>query len=394
MGMMGELARSDDYDPNAVDWSRMNQPFGTLTDPNPVQYSAAGGLVQIRPSDVNQATDMAMGFSGGGLSTKPIKAYHSSPHDFDRFDLSKIGTGEGAQVYGHGLYFAENPAVSGQGGQYWTQFLKHPSLSQGEREAAEALSAANFDRQRAIEPIRRASDNLRDWVGMTPYQMEMRGYHPSELNKMKGELAAQEDLIARLSSGKPVGPRTYEVNINADPAHMLDWDKPLREQQNIADIIRANPRNMDEMKGPIKRKAEAVYGGDIPADVSGSDAYTLMRGYREPARASAALREAGIPGIKYLDEGSRNKSSPYLVQKMLDEAKAGLASAPTDKIDWHMRNVGLHERMLKEAQSPLSSNYVIFDPSIIDITKKYAVPGALSAGGMGALAAQDQYQGE
>ena len=51
-----------------------------------------------------------------------IRAYHSSPHDFDKFDLSKIGTGEGAQVYGHGLYFAENPAVSGQGGQYWNQF--------------------------------------------------------------------------------------------------------------------------------------------------------------------------------------------------------------------------------------------------------------------------------
>src|SRR6185312_13801657 len=42
-----------------------------------------------------------------------IKAYHGSPHDFDAFDLSKIGTGEGAQAYGHGLYFAENPAVAG-----------------------------------------------------------------------------------------------------------------------------------------------------------------------------------------------------------------------------------------------------------------------------------------
>ena len=37
-----------------------------------------------------------------------IRAYHGSPHDFDKFDLSKIGTGEGAQAYGHGLYFAEN----------------------------------------------------------------------------------------------------------------------------------------------------------------------------------------------------------------------------------------------------------------------------------------------
>jgi hypothetical protein len=30
-----------------------------------------------------------------------ITAYHGSPHSFDQFDLSKIGTGEGAQAYGH-----------------------------------------------------------------------------------------------------------------------------------------------------------------------------------------------------------------------------------------------------------------------------------------------------
>jgi hypothetical protein len=37
-----------------------------------------------------------------------IEAWHGSPHDIDRFDSSRIGTGEGAQTYGHGLYFAEN----------------------------------------------------------------------------------------------------------------------------------------------------------------------------------------------------------------------------------------------------------------------------------------------
>ena len=37
-----------------------------------------------------------------------IRAFHGSPHDFDRFDLSRIGTGEGAQAFGFGLYFAEN----------------------------------------------------------------------------------------------------------------------------------------------------------------------------------------------------------------------------------------------------------------------------------------------
>jgi len=41
-----------------------------------------------------------------------IKAYHGSPHKFDKFDMSKIGSGEGFQSYGHGLYFAESPNVS------------------------------------------------------------------------------------------------------------------------------------------------------------------------------------------------------------------------------------------------------------------------------------------
>ena len=41
-----------------------------------------------------------------------IKAYHGSPHSFDQFSMDKIGTGEGAQAYGHGLYFAENEGVA------------------------------------------------------------------------------------------------------------------------------------------------------------------------------------------------------------------------------------------------------------------------------------------
>lgn len=46
------------------------------------------------------------------LGAGPIRAYHSSPYDFDKFDISKIGTGEGTQAYGSGLYFAENPNVA------------------------------------------------------------------------------------------------------------------------------------------------------------------------------------------------------------------------------------------------------------------------------------------
>mgnify|MGYP001715535611 FL=1 len=39
-------------------------------------------------------------------------AWHGSPHDFDTFDLGAIGTGEGAQFYGWGLYFAKNKEMA------------------------------------------------------------------------------------------------------------------------------------------------------------------------------------------------------------------------------------------------------------------------------------------
>lgn len=39
-------------------------------------------------------------------------AWHGSPHDFDEFDLGAIGTGEGNQAHGWGLYFAKKKSVS------------------------------------------------------------------------------------------------------------------------------------------------------------------------------------------------------------------------------------------------------------------------------------------
>ena len=37
---------------------------------------------------------------------------HGTPHDFDKFQLEKIGTGEGHQAFGHGLYFTENSKIA------------------------------------------------------------------------------------------------------------------------------------------------------------------------------------------------------------------------------------------------------------------------------------------
>ncbi len=39
-------------------------------------------------------------------------AYHGTPHSFERFDLGAIGTGEGAQAHGWGLYFAADKKIA------------------------------------------------------------------------------------------------------------------------------------------------------------------------------------------------------------------------------------------------------------------------------------------
>ena len=72
-------------------------------------------------ADINRyATDpesrTAGNFALSGLGMLPfvpaMTAWHGSPHKFDKFSLDKIGTGEGAQAYGHGLYLAESPDVA------------------------------------------------------------------------------------------------------------------------------------------------------------------------------------------------------------------------------------------------------------------------------------------
>ena len=72
------------------------------------QPQATNWAAEMATNAVGMGTPFAQAGALGSAGGKGIKAYHGSPHDFDRFDLSKIGTGEGAQAYGHGLYFAEN----------------------------------------------------------------------------------------------------------------------------------------------------------------------------------------------------------------------------------------------------------------------------------------------
>jgi hypothetical protein len=370
---MGWLARQDGYDPDAFDvpgeqttgvgWAnRMGEILHARRPDDPtVVATTASPLVTITEGDIGRATDAAMGVSGGGLSTKGIKAYHSSPHDFDKFDLAKIGTGEGAQVYGHGLYFAENPAVSGQGGQYWNQFLN--KFEGPERQAAEELMKKGFDRKAAETELRAALEGLKG----KPMAEELYG---PIMEKWQRQLDV-------LQGDKPVGPRTYEVNINADPAHMLDWDKGLQAQSpQVLSLLRDRGVDSNLVRRWLMEpeKYNTARGENIYGQLADKHGF---------AEASQHLNELGIPGIKYLDQGSRGPSQ-----------QIAMLQAQLEKPGWRPETRAEIQAKLDALlqQPPPSSNYVIFDPNLIRIDKKYALPLAAAPAGMGALAAQDRYE--
>ena len=99
-GAITDYAVPDRYS-DAINPSVMSPKLGSLTgvkdDGTP--YSMADA-----PDPVPMLMD-TMPMAG-------ITAFHGSPHKFSKFDMGKIGTGEGAQAYGHGLYAAENPKVA------------------------------------------------------------------------------------------------------------------------------------------------------------------------------------------------------------------------------------------------------------------------------------------
>lgn len=64
--------------------------------------------------------------AGNAVITEPgvtfsIAALHASPHSFRKFSTDFMGKGEGAQAYGWGLYFAQNPEVNRS---YMNQFAQ------------------------------------------------------------------------------------------------------------------------------------------------------------------------------------------------------------------------------------------------------------------------------
>ena len=287
-----------------------------------VAQQVAGG---IGPGDI-----------GGGL-LGGIKGYHGSPHSFDRFDTSAIGTGEGAQAYGHGLYFAENEGIA-KG--YRDRLTDTDNLNYVDPDGARVPYgdlygkgySAVADIPGAVPDVKRAVPrHIIDAMETgTPPEKYMSEYEVDP--KYAPHYQAAADALAGYQHSVNPG-SMYEVNINADPDHFLHWDKPR-----------------DQLAPAVQDFAKTNYPNAWENAADGSSLYHLMAKDGGAAEVSRKMADAGIPGIKYLDAGSRNDRGD-----------------PTH-------------------------NYVVFDAKNLEIMRKYGIAGLLAGAGAAATAGTGQQE--
>jgi hypothetical protein len=228
---------------------------------NELQQQATGEVRQGGFANQGPATQALNQEYAESLQPVGMTVWHGSPHVFEKFDLSKMGTGEGAQVYGKGLYMAQSPDVAKNYQNALKFSSKRDITNNGEYLAQKALEATNMDKDQAIKML-------------TSGAIE---------NTRLPEFAAKnviENLHSRMMN--PEG-ALYKVDLpDTHIRRMLDWDAPLKEQPSpVRKLAKSLGMDMNDL------------GGDLVAKVGKGES------------GKQIMEKAGIRGIKYFDQMSR-----------------------------------------------------------------------------------------
>jgi hypothetical protein len=264
--------------------------------------------------------------------------WHGSPHKFTptknnplgEFDSTKIGTGEKNQAYGYGHYLAGEKAVSDE----YASKLSKPivDFKNGEplNEIEHALKAQYEELAGRTQSSGRAQAVYDLWLNHANpvndflYGNSYAGVKPMPPDKLARRLEIR-DAARRL--GQPdIGDAGHLYKVDLPDEHiakMLDWDKPIMEQPHIVDALKNHPQANyfnGYMKDPQMwsdktdwQKGKDLYG---QLDMVLGNGAEGVRSTGNGVAAANALRDAGIPGIRYLDGGSRGAgagTSNYVV---------------------------------------------------------------------------------
>jgi len=296
----------------------------TLTGYAFPRVSAAYGN-QVLKNAPQIAERMNRMFSGELVGMKPqlnMTAYHGSPHKFDKFSMENIGTGEGAQAYGHGLYFAENKGVAQNyrdavpAADVRRNFLNNLPEDAEFEDVMSMIGKGEFtDNQESVLRALEADD----WLGFD---------YPSQAISAAYKQLDNFDPSPQLRKAIDNTGSMYEVDIpDKEIVNFLDWDAPLSEQPESVRkaMIKIAEENPDYFGG-VANGLKKGYDSNAYAKYKGADFYGALMDAKfkkittsgetyqnSPLQANKGtmklasdhLNSLGIKGIKYFDGSSR-----------------------------------------------------------------------------------------
>ena len=263
--------------------------------------------------------DMAGTPTAFGRDQRGMITWHGSPHQFapteanplGEFDLAHMGTGEGAQVYGHGTYLAEAQDV---GGRYRDILSTQPDPVLGNIPRYIEYKGRGIDLRTPVqnmppEDLALVHVALNDGSPSRAIEglasdAEFPGMPDAEKYQQASEWLA--DRLAKKDPDIFVQARPgslYKVDLPDEQiAKMLDHDAPLRDQPEAMRIF----SEMFEGNDLIDLKPDAP-GGRAYEDAAWilGERAGIDDGVRPDYLVSEYLAEQGIPGLKFFDGNSR-----------------------------------------------------------------------------------------
>ena len=282
----------------------------------------------------------------GVAPKKMIPAWHGSPHDIPMgrsMLMEKIGTGEGAQAYGHGLYVAEGKNVADTYAKGLAGYvdasgkaIEKNNLNQPQAMALQYLESSNFNKKNAEKLLKKT------WQGM-PHV-----YQP-----------AIDSLDYVIANVKPAQKKLYKLELShPDPAKekatplspndFLHWDKPLSQQPESVRKI-AQEHGVKDMVNI----AEDPQNGFLMSPSLGADVYENLVNKLGKEGASLALNKIGIPGIRYLDAGSRGAGEGTYNYVLFDPKLANIVGKEKEGGVIHKAEGGITSDDLIIEENPL-----------------------------------------
>ena len=256
-------------------------------------------------------------------------AWHGSPFRFDRFSTENIGTGEGAQAYGWGLYFAGDKEVS----EWYRRRLSKGDTGQLYRvDIPDDGNYLPWDKEMPVEQADKVLAAMKKRGFSFPKEIRFDGVDITDGNYKEVERLLGEKYGAYLSyiytvlGDISVWGKTLEEALEHTKKELLSY---VESGEDIDSSIQKDIAWLDANKDKfsiIDMSGERFLNKMTYGSRKGGSLYrSLAHKLHSDKEASLLLKEAGIPGIKYLDGNSRRAGEGSYNYVIFDDADVNIA---------------------------------------------------------------------